>query len=102
MSTLVLPKQTTQVLRELTGESRPEAALNLALRDAFAYQLAQIATGLQAFEAKYGMDFTHYQARWEAEENEADYAWEAERDYLEWEALVTRKQRLEGYHLWLM
>ncbi len=42
MSTLVLSKGATQALRELTGESRPDVALLLALRDALAYRLAQI------------------------------------------------------------
>ena len=34
MSVLVLPKTTAQALRELTGESRPDAALMLVMQDA--------------------------------------------------------------------
>jgi len=99
MSTLVLPKETAQVLRELTGEVQPDAALTLVLRDAFAYRLEQIQQQLIAFEAKYGMTFSEYKTGWESDEREEDYSWEAERDYLEWEALITRKQRLEStYH----
>ena len=100
MSTLVLPKHTTQALRDLTGEVQPDAALVLALRDAFTYRLDQIQQELQAFETKYGMNFTEYRKRWESEDHPEDYTWEAESDYLDWEALVIRKERLESYQ-WL-
>ncbi len=101
MSTLVLPKGTTQALRELTGESRPDVALLLALRDALAYRLTQIEKDLHTFESKYGLTFDRYRQQWEAEDRDEDYSWEAERDYLEWEGLVTRKHRLEGISAWL-
>ena len=101
MSTLVLPKGTAQALRELTGETRPEAALLLVLRDALAYRLEQIKKELQAFEAKYHMTFNEYRQRWESEDRPEDYQWEAERDYLEWEALITRKRRLQDTYSWL-
>ena len=101
MSTLMLPKGTAQALRELTGETRPDAALLLVLRDALAYRLEQIKKETHAFETKYGMAFDEYRQRWEAEDRPEDYSWEAERDYLEWEALVTRKRRLEDTYAWL-
>ena len=101
MSTLVLPKSTTQALRDLTGEVRPDAALLLALRDAFTYRLEQIQRQLQPFETKYGMSFAEYRQRWESEDRPEDYTWDAERDYLEWEALMTRKHRLENSYQWL-
>jgi len=90
MSTLVLPKGTAQALRDLTGEARPEAALLLVLRDALTYRLEQLKKELRSFETKYGMTFNEYRQRWEAE-----------RDYLEWEALVTRQRRLEDIYGWL-
>ena len=49
MSTLILPKTTTRALRELTGESRPDVALLLALRDALAYQLIKLEEGVTYF-----------------------------------------------------
>ena len=99
MTTLVLPKQTAQVLHALTGELRPGIALSLTVRDAFAYQLERVEAGLMRFEEKYGVPFEQYKQRWEAEENEAGYSWDAERDFLEWEAFVTRKQRLDGLQI---
>ncbi|GFP22179.1 hypothetical protein HKBW3S06_01406 [Candidatus Hakubella thermalkaliphila] len=101
MSTLMFPKGTVQALRDLTGESRPDAALLLVLRDAVTYRLEQIEAELDAFGAKYGMSFDEYRRLWESEDRDEHYRWEAERDYLEWEALVTRKRRLEDVYGWL-
>jgi hypothetical protein len=101
MSTLVLPKTTSQALRELTGESRPDVALLLALRDALAYRLARIEQGLRVFETRYEMTFEQYQRQWEREERDEDYTWERERDYLKWEALGTRQHRLEDLSGWI-
>jgi hypothetical protein len=101
MSALVLPKETAAALREVTGEARPDVALLLVLRDAVAHRLEQVEDGLAQFEAKYGMDFDSYREHWESEEDEDLYRWEAEHDYLEWEALATRKNRLEDVAQWL-
>ena len=60
MSAMVLPKEISQALVELTGEPREGMALVLLMRD---------------------------------------YARES--DYIEWEALVTRRQRLEASFAWL-
>lgn len=98
---MVLPKSTVRVLQDVTGEPRPDAALLLVLRDAIAYRLAQAKTALQDFESRYGMSFEEYRRHWETEDREEDYRWEAERDYLEWEALVTRARRLEDAYAWL-
>jgi hypothetical protein len=47
------------------------------------------------------MSFEEYRQRWESEDRDDDYRWETERDYLEWEALVTRKRRLEDVYNWM-
>lgn len=101
MSTLVIPKNTAQALRDLTGESRPDVALLLVIQDALAYRLAQIDADLKELEARYGMGFEEYRQRWESEDREEDYRWEAERDFLQWEALVTQRVRLTGVAKWL-
>ena len=98
---MVLPKGTLRALRDLTGESRPDAALILVLRDAVTYRLEQIEEELETFREEYGMPFDEYRDRWESEDRDEDYRWEAERDYLQWEALVTRKRRLEDIYGWL-
>lgn len=98
---LRIPKGATTVLTELTGEPRPESALFLILRDVVAYRLEKITAALKAFEEKYGMSFEEYRERWEREDRPEYYAYEAERDFLEWEALVTRRKRLEDLQTWL-
>ena len=95
MSALIIPKDTARALQALTGETRPDVALQLVIRDALAYRRERIEAGIRAFECKYGTTFEEYRRRWETEERDEDYTWEAERDYLEWESLVTSKRRLE-------
>lgn len=102
MTTVVLPKGTIRALHEITGESRPEVALVLVLKDAIAYRMESIEQELRAFEEKYGMTFEEFKKQWESEDRDEDYSWERERDYLEWEALITRKRRLEETYGWLL
>ena len=96
MSELVIPKETARALRELTGEARPEAALRLVLNDARAYRLEKLETEIRPFEARYGMTFDEYRAHFESDESAASYSWEAERDFLEWEGLMTRRRQIEA------
>lgn len=98
---IVWPKETARVLTELTGEARPDIAMRLVLKDAIEHRLEQIALSEQRFESKYGMSFQKYKTRWENEDKPEDYSLESESDYLEWEALNTRKARLENLATWL-
>ena len=86
---------------ELTGEARADTALVLVMRDYARHKLGEIAKELERFERKYEMAFSAYRQVWEKEEQEAHYTYEAEQDYLEWEALVTRHARLEKSLAWL-
>jgi Arc/MetJ-type ribon-helix-helix transcriptional regulator len=58
-------------------------------------KLVEIDAALQTYREKYGMPFAAYKKRWETEDSPQDYAYDAEQDYLEWEAMVTRRKRLE-------
>jgi hypothetical protein len=102
VSHLTVPEKTAAALRELTGETRPDVALLLVIRNAAAYELEQIGAGMRVFEAKYQMTFEEYRRRWEREDRTEDYQWEAERDYLEWEALAIRQVRLSDIYGWLI
>ncbi len=64
--------------------------------------MESIEQELRAFEEKYGMTFEEFKKQWESEDRDEDYSWERERDYLEWEALITRKRRLEETYGWLL
>ena len=95
------PKTTARILTKVTGESHPDIAMGLVLKDAIAHRLEGIALEQGRFESKYGMTFEEYKKRWESEDKPESYAYEAEFDYLEWEALDTRKARLESAQAWL-
>jgi hypothetical protein len=89
------PKETAQFLTELTGEPQPDMAMWIVLKDAIAHRWEQVIARERDYESKYGMPFEEYRRRWETRDTPADYSFESERDYLEWEALITRKARLE-------
>ena len=82
MTVLMIPKNTAQTLRDLTGESRPDVALMLVMQDARSYRLQQIDAALRVFEEKYGMAFEEYRQQWETNDREADYQWAVEQDFL--------------------
>jgi len=58
--------------------------------------LEEVVAGLLALEAKYAVTFEEYRERWEAEDQDEDYGWDSEQDFMTWEALATQKRRLEG------
>jgi hypothetical protein len=47
------------------------------------------------------MSFEAYKQLWESQESEEHDAYAGEWNYLEWEALVTRRKRLEARFGWL-
>lgn len=96
------PKETARWLQELTGESHPDVAMLIVMQDAIAHRLEQIAMAQKRFEAKYGMTFEEYKKHWDTEDKEEYYSYETEYDFLEWEALGTRKARLESVQACLM
>ncbi len=101
MSTLTLPQKVSQALVELTGEPREDVALLLLIREYARHRLAEIEAAIRGYEEKYGMSFEAYKEIWDTEDREEDYSYAAESDYLEWEALVTRRKRLEASFAWL-
>ncbi len=96
---LVVPKETARTLYELTGEGRPDVALLLVMRDARAYLLEKTETEICRYEARYGMSYEDYNRHLEQDDPEEAYSYEAETDYLCWEALVMRRSRLAGAYL---
>jgi hypothetical protein len=98
---MILPKETAQAIVDLTGEARVDAALTMMIRDYARQKLADLETGLRQFERKYGMSFDAYRHIWESEDRPEHYTFEAEDDYLMWEGLITRRNRLVGSFAWL-
>jgi hypothetical protein len=101
MSTVVLPREMSRALMDLTGEPRPDVALILLVREYSRYKMAEIDESIRQLEEKYGMDFDAYRQLWETEDDPAHYHYAAEQDYLEWDALVARRCRLEASFAWL-
>jgi len=101
MSAMILPRQISQALIELTGEPCEDMALVLLVREYARHKLAEIDAALKQYELKYGVSFEAYKQAWDSEEREEHYAYTTERDYLDWEALVTRRKRLEASFAWL-
>lgn len=99
--TMILPKETAQALIDLTGQVRLDAALTIIMRDYARQKIAELEAGLRHYEQKYGMSFEAYRLIWETEDNPEHYSYESEEDYLLWEGLVTRRQRLTGSFAWL-
>ena len=100
--TLVIPKPAYNVLRRLTGESRPDVALSLALKDLVRLRLEAARVRIAAFEQKYGMAFAAFQEAWEAGKISEAYSYSVEKDDLEWEAAVTDVAALEELNQWLV
>lgn len=100
-TTMILPKETAQALLDLTGEARVDAALTMVIRDYARQKMAELEAGMRQFEIKYGMTFDAYRRLWENEDHPEHYTFEAEDDYLMWEGLNTRRNRLVGSFAWL-
>ena len=101
MSAMVLPKEISHALIELTGEPREDMALVMLVREYARHKLAEVETAIKQYEQKFGMSFEAYKKLWDSENHEEHYAYATEWDYLEWEALVTRHKRLEASFAWL-
>lgn len=90
----VISKPVATILTTLTHEPRLEVAVTLAVKDWLQLRLSVIEAQKQAFEEKYGMDFADFRAAWGAGEIADQYSYEVERDYWEWEGLLTDEDDL--------
>ena len=91
---ITIPKVNLKVLTELTGEPRFEVALSMTLRDALEHRLEKIKNTLDIFEGKYKMPFKNFKKLWEKEKIPDQYSYGKEQDFLEWEGLVTRQNKI--------
>jgi hypothetical protein len=63
-TTLVIPRPAYNVLHRLTGESRPDVALSLALKDLVRLRLEKSKSSITDFEQKYGISFSEFEEKW--------------------------------------
>ncbi len=102
METVVIPKPAYNVLRRLTGESRPDVALSLALKDLIHFRLDASREKIAAFEQKYNANFAEFAQMWQAGRIVEKYSYPVENDYWEWEAATTDAAALEEVAQWLI
>ena len=102
METVVIPKPAYNVLRRLTGESRPDVALSLALKDLVRLRLEAARSMNTAFEQKYGMAFSAFEQEWNSGKVPGSYTYPVEKDYWDWEAAATDIAALEELAQWLV
>jgi len=86
MDTLILPKPAYNILRRLTGETRPEVALSVALKDLVRLRLEAAQAIMTGHEQKYGMPFSEFQDAWQSGRISNPHSYEVEGDYWAWEA----------------
>lgn len=84
-----------RVLSQLTGEDRFEVALHLATKELAQLRLQESYRLIKSFENRYGMAFDQFQQAWESGEFPAPRSYEVEKDYWEWEAALTDRDRLK-------
>jgi hypothetical protein len=99
---VVIPKPAYNVLRRLTGESRPDVALSIALKDLVRLRLESAHTHMAAFEQKYAMQFAEFEQQWTANHIPQAHSYAVEKDYQDWEAAASDVTALEELAQWLV
>ncbi len=97
----VVSKPIYKILNELTGENRIEIAMYLAIKELVTLKLEHAILTQKTFEQKYKMDFNEFEQAWNIGKIKDKYLYTVEKDYWEWEASITDKQRLEEILKWL-
>ncbi|MFZ5819047.1 MAG: hypothetical protein ACOYYJ_04015 [Chloroflexota bacterium] len=100
--TVVLPKSVHKVLSRLTGQSRSDIALSLAIKDLVRLRVIETQTRISEFEKKYGMTFSEFEEACKNGTIHDPYSYEVEKDDFEWEAAVTDLETLEEISQWLV
>jgi len=97
METVVIPKPAYNVLRRLTGESRPDVALTLALKDLIHFRLDASREKIAAFKQKYNANLAEFEQMWQAGKIAEKYSYPVENDLWEWEAATTDAAAFEEF-----
>ena len=98
---MTVTKSLEKILIDLTGEPRADVALHVALKDAVFYRLEIIESEIKRLESKYHLTFPDFKLKWEKGEIEQRYSYDVEKDYWEWEGLVSRRDKIEEISKWL-
>ena len=91
----VISKPIFRVLTDLTQENRLEVALPIAIKDLLRLKRKESQEQMEAFEQRYGMDFSTFRQAWGEDRIADKHSYAVERDYWEWEAATTDEARLQ-------
>jgi hypothetical protein len=84
-----------KILSRLTGQERFDMALHLATKDLLQLKMNEADHQLQEYENRYGMSFEEFRDAWENDNLPDRHSYEIEKDYWEWEAAFTDRERLQ-------
>jgi len=101
-STLIIPKPTYNILRRLTGQSRPDVALSMVIKDVVRLRMEAARSVIHVCEQKYHLSFKEFETQWQAGQIPKAYSYDVEKDYQEWEAAITDLAALEELSTWLV
>lgn len=101
-ATLGLSPVTLKALLEYTGERRLDAAVRTALCDAVQFKLDRLDRDIKRFEERYGCTFSEFDRAFQRDEVPNASSYEIEQDYLDWEGLISRRNRTEKIARWIL
>lgn len=99
---MTVTKSIEKVLIDLTGEPQAEVALHIALKDVVVHRLEIVESEIKKMETKHHVVFPEFRKKWEKGQIKQKYSYDVEKDYWEWEGLVSRKNKIEEISKWLV
>lgn len=98
--TVMMPKGTYNVLSRLTGQSSPDVALSLAIKELIHFRVEAAREKIAAYENKYGMKFEEFEQAWHKGKIKDPYSYPVEQDYMQWETALADLKLLEEITAW--
>ncbi len=99
--TTTLSNPVYQALRQITGETRVEQALSIALKDLVRLKQHELQQKINAYEQKYGLNFVEFEAACQNGNISNPHAYEVEKDNWDWESALYEQKDLETIAAWL-
>lgn len=96
-SEVVLPPRLAESLMEITKEPQPDTALITLIHEFIKLKLESIEEKINKLKEKWNMSFKEFEKACKENKLKKDpYSYEVEKDYIEWEALITLKEYYEN------
>lgn len=98
--TVMIPKGTYNVLSRLTGQSSPDVALSLAIKELIHFRVEATREKIASYENKYGMNFEQFEQAWKEGKIKEPYSYPVEQNYMQWETALADLKLLEEITEW--